>query len=125
MNAIPEQRRHPRMEVLNAVMISANGKPDSAMAMALDLSQGGARLGLLEEWRPARGTRLWLSFLFETGGTVPDSGDAGVRQATEAEQVIVLRGLVTRTTVDHLGVEFESAQDERIHYLLEQFATVH
>jgi hypothetical protein len=110
MDAISELRRHGRQEILSAVMITPAEEADSAMAMALDLSLGGARVGLLDDWRPAPGTPLWLSFLFDDD---------------QVDQAITLRGHVTRVTVDHLGVEFEPAQDERIQHLLEQFETVH
>jgi hypothetical protein len=110
MDAISELRRHGRQEILSAVMITPAAEADSAMALALDLSLGGTRIGLLDAWRPAPGTPLWLSFLFDND---------------PADEAIILRGHVTRVTVDHLGVEFEPAQDERIQQLLEQFDTVH
>jgi len=107
MDLLTEMRRYPRQEVFSAVMITPDGNRDSAMAMALDISAGGTRVGLLDDWRPAEGIPLSLSFLFDT------------------DQPIVLQCRVIRVTVDHLAVEFEPAQEEHIQHLLDAVGTLH
>lgn len=106
MNAMPELRKHARQDVFSAVMITPEmleGESTGAMAMAMDLSRGGTRLGLLEEWHSPPGVPLRLAFLFDT------------------DHPIVLRGHVTRAAPDHLGVRFDPAQDEEIEDLLGLF----
>lgn len=96
MDAPVEKRRHPREEVFSAVMFGSDGRD----AMALDLSAGGARVGLLDDWRPSRDSVLPVSFLSDT------------------DQTIELICRVTRVAVDHVGVAFEPEQDEGIQRLL-------
>lgn len=105
MNAMPmpELRRHARQEVFSAVMVTPDGDSDGAMAMALDLSRGGARVGLLDDRQLPEGMPLTVCFLFDT------------------EHPLALHGHVTRATDDHLGVRFDGAQDEEIQDLLELF----
>lgn len=106
MNAMPkpELRRHARQEVLSAVMVNPeNDANGGAMAMALDLSRGGARVGLLDECRLPAGEPLTMAFLFDT------------------DHPLVLHGHVTRSAEDHLGVRFDGEQDEQIQDLLELF----
>ena len=97
MDVLIEMRRHPREEVFSAAMFL----PDGRSAMALDLSTGGARVGLLDDWRPSQGSVLPVSFFSDT------------------DQAIVLQCRVTRVAVDHIGVAFEPAQEEDIERLLE------
>ncbi|HEV8695748.1 MAG TPA: PilZ domain-containing protein [Lysobacter sp.] len=98
-----ELRRYPREEVFSAVMFV----PDGHNAMALDLSAGGARVGLIDEWRPSPGSVLPVSFLFDT------------------DQPIVLQCRVTRVAVDHVGMAFEPEQDESIQRLLVAARVLH
>lgn len=100
MDPLFEKRRHPRQEVFSAVMITPDGAQEGVMAMALDLSAGGTRVGLLDDWRPAAGVPLRVSFLFDT------------------EQALMLECHATRVAVDHLAVAFEPYQGERIQHLL-------
>ena len=86
MGTIIEQRRHPRQDVLNAVMVTPNG--DRHDALVLDISLGGARLRLPDDWLPNRGAALRVFFLFDTS------------------DAITLEGQVTRVAVDHMGVQF-------------------
>ena len=90
-------RQHPRQEIFSAVSFD----PDGQHAMALDLSLGGARVGLLDDWRPAPDCVLPVSFLSDT------------------DHAIVLRCRVTRVAIDHIGVAFEPEQDADIRRLLE------
>lgn len=96
MDTLVELRQHPREEVFSAVMFASGGHD----AMALDLSAGGARVGLLDEWRPSCGSVLPVSFLSDT------------------DQAIQLMCRVTRVAVDHVGMAFEPEQDEGIQRLL-------
>lgn len=98
MDPIIEQRQHPRRDILSAVMITPNG--DQHDAQVLDLSSGGARLCLPEHWSLNHGAALRMFFMFDT--TDP----------------IALKGQVTRVAVDHMGVQFAPAQEERIRALL-------
>lgn len=100
-----EMRQHPRQEVFNAVMLTR--KKDRHSAMALDLSEGGARVGLLDQWQPPVGAALRMFFLFYTAET------------------IVLQCKVTRVAADHLGVAFEPAQGKRIQRLLDAVGKLH
>lgn len=100
MDQFAEMRRHPRQEVFSAVMITPDGGQEGVMAMALDLSAGGTRVGLLDDWRPPVGVPLRVSFLFDT------------------EHAIMLECRVTRVAVDHLAVAFEPVQGARVQHLL-------
>lgn len=99
---IVEQRRHPRMEIVDAVMITPNG--DRHDAQVLDLSLGGARLRRPDDWTPKDGAALRVFFLFDTS------------------DAITLHGQVTRVAVDHMGVEFAPDQEGQIRALLEALA---
>lgn len=92
-----EKRQYPREQVLIAVAFVPNGH----RVVALDLSLGGARLGLLDCWRPSQGRVLPVSFL------------------SQADEVIVLRCRVVRVECEHAGVQFEPGQEQAIERLLE------
>lgn len=94
-----EKRRAPRHKVSTAVMITPNGHGHNAQIF--DISTGGARVGLSDDWVPANGASLRVCFLFDTN------------------HPIMLQGHVTRVAVDHLGLEFEPAQEERISELMQ------
>jgi hypothetical protein len=93
-----ERRRTPRKEVSTAVMITPNGHGHDALVF--DISAGGARVGLSDDWTPADGASLRMFFL------------------TDTDHPIVLQGHVTRVAVDHLGLEFEPEQEGRIRELM-------
>jgi hypothetical protein len=99
MDQAIEQRRHPRCQVLSAIMIRPNG--DQHEAQVLDVSLGGARMRLPEDWSPRDGARVRMYFL-------PDTRDA-----------VTLEARVTRVAIDHLGVAFAPEQEERIRTLLD------
>src|SRR5688500_6719049 len=101
MGQLIDIRRYPRQEVFSAVTFV----PDGHGAMALDLSTGGARVGLLDDWRPSPDCVLPLCFLSDTDNS------------------IVHRCRITRVAVDHVGVAFEPEQDADIRRLLEAAAT--
>ena len=97
--AIIEQRKHPRREFLEAVMVTPNG--DRHDAVVLDMSLGGARMRLPDDWAPNLGAALRVFFLFDTSDAV------------------TLEGRVVRVAVDHMGIQFAPEQDNRIRALLD------
>lgn len=99
MDQTIEQRRHPRQQVDCAVMITPNG--DRHNAHVFDLSTGGARMELPLDWNPPDGIALRVFFLFDS------------------DCPIVLQGHVTRVGIDHLGLEFEPAQEDSIRQVME------
>lgn len=99
MDQVIEKRRHPRHDVVSAVMVTPNGDQHSAQLM--DLSLGGARVGLPDDWTPSDGLALRVFFLADT------------KDAT------VLAGRITRVAVDHLGLEFAPEQEDQIQHLLD------
>ncbi|GAB3380239.1 PilZ domain-containing protein [Lysobacter fragariae] len=94
-----EQRRAPRKQLAGAVMIVPNGHGHDAQIF--DISAGGARFGLSNDWAPTDGASLRVFFLSDT------------------DHPIMLHGHVTRVAVDHLGFAFEPAQDESISELMQ------
>lgn len=103
MDTTGEKRGHPRQPVFTAVMVTPNG--DRHNAEVFDLSLGGAHVGLSGDWTPACGTALRMTFLDGT------------------DDAVVLQGRVVRIAVDHLGLAFEPAQEERIRQLLHAIIT--
>lgn len=97
MVSFAEKRRHARDEVLSAALFVGAGRT----AFALDLSRGGARMGLLDDWRPPVESQVTISFLSDT------------------DQAVDLQCRVTRVAVDHVGVAFQGGQDDPIQRLLE------
>lgn len=100
-----ERRQHSRYDVVVAVMLTPNG--DQHHASVMDLSEGGARVGLSEGWLPPEGMPLRVLF-----------------QVHDAD-IIALQAKVTRVGADHMGVEFDEAQDIRIQQLLRDVGAVH
>lgn len=101
MDPSSEKRQHPRQDVFSAAIVMPNG--DRHSADVLNLSAGGARFRLPADWIPRDGSALRLFF------------------QVDAEHAIRLEGHVTRVAIDHLGVQFDPAQDERIRDLLDAF----
>ena len=99
MTTTTEQRAHPRKRTLTAVMVTPNGHQHDAQV--LDLSLGGARLGLPDDWTPRDGAALRISFL-------QDSDDE-----------VTLAGRVTRVAVDHMGVAFDPEQETQVRGLFD------
>ena len=94
-----ERRRHTRHEVFFAAMVTPNG--DQHDVQILDLSLGGARMTLPSHWSHSDGTALKVLFEFGAG------------------EDVVLMGRVTRTAIDHLGLEFAPGQEAYIRQVLE------
>ena len=90
-----DRRRYPRQQMVRAILVRPNGhKLD---AHVLDLSLGGARVTLPQNWSPASGAALRMYF---------ENGDQ--------EESITLRGHVTRVGLDDIGVEFDPSQESDI-----------
>ena len=96
-----EQRRTQRWKVSGAVMITPNGAAHEAEIF--DISTGGARVGRPDDWTPADGDALRLFFI------------------DDIDCPIMLQGHVTRVAANHLGLEFEPAQERRISELMQSF----
>lgn len=94
-----ERRRHARRQIYTAAMVTPNGHRHSARVH--DISYGGARLALPQDWSPNEGTSVRVFFLLDS------------------DEPIVLRGHVTRVAIDHMGLEFDEGQDAALGDLLE------
>ena len=94
-----DKRKHARFNVLCAVLVAPNGH--SHEGYILDLSAGGARVDLVPGWTPADGTRLRMFF------DVPDS------------DAITLQTQVAWVAIDHMGLRFDTGQDDEIGRLME------
>ena len=105
MDTPTEKRRHPRQNVLSAVMVQPNGHRHEAQV--LDLSMGGARVRRPSDWNPSDGAALRM--FFEVG----------------EEEEIALQGHVTRVSVDHMGVSFDDAQEAQVLQLFEAIGKRH
>lgn len=105
MSTSSEKRAAPRMRTLTAVMVSPNGHAHDAQV--LDLSLGGARVRLPQDWTPSDGTHLRMFFLQDT------------------DHAITIEGQVTRVAVDHMGVSFDPAQEEQVRELFDAIGARH
>lgn len=101
----PERRRHERHDIVTAVMLTPNG--DQHMARVMDLSEGGARVGLSKGWIPPDGMPLRVLFKIH---------DA---------DVVALQATVARVCRDHVGVSFDPQQEPSIHQLLRDAGVLH
>lgn len=95
---LTDQRRHPRQAVRMVVVISPNGHEHRVGVH--DLSAGGARLGLPDDWEAGVGSPLRLYFWMAD------------------DSVVALTGQVARVAVDHMGVAFSPGHAEAIASLL-------
>lgn len=84
---------------MGAVVVTPNGHGHDTQV--LDISTGGARVAATSDWTPVAGAHVKVLFL-------PDS-----------DSPIVLQARVARLATDHLGLEFDIAQDEDVRQLLE------
>ena len=96
-----EQRRTQRWAVSGAVMITPDGSGHETEIF--NVSAGGARVGLPDDWTPTDGASLRLFFL------------------DDIDCPIMLQGHVARVDANHLGLEFEPAQERRISELMQLF----
>jgi hypothetical protein len=98
VDVFDEHRRSPRRRALSAVMVTPNG--DHHQAQLIDLSTGGARVRLPDDWRPHEGAVLRMFFDFD-------------------EDPITLYGRVARLAVDHMGIAFDPGQEPDVRHLFE------
>ena len=92
-----ERRRHERLDVSAAILVSPNGHPHHTTIY--DLSMGGARIGLPEHFEYDVGALVRLYFPNTPGP-------------------MVLFAEIKRMGVDHLGVEFAEGQHQQVFQLL-------
>lgn len=97
-----DQRRHPRADVLTAIMISPNGHEN--WATVFNLSESGAMVGLPPDFRREIGAALRLFFQLDDDDTV------------------ILRARVARVAVDHLGLQFAPFQERDIRHLMAELS---
>ena len=96
-----ERRRHPRLDVAAAIMVSPNGNPHHTTVF--DLSASGARIGLPEHFEHDVGALVRLYFPREPGP-------------------MVIFAEIKRLCVDHLGVEFADGQQDQVYQLMGDLA---
>ena len=96
-----EQRRTQRWPASGAVTITPDGAGHATEIF--NISTGGARVGRPDDWMPADGASLRLFFL------------------DDIDCPVMLQGHVTRVAANHLGLEFEPAQERSISELMRLF----
>ena len=96
-----ERRRHTRVDVAAAIMVSPNGHPHHTTVF--DLSESGARIGLPDHFEHDVGALVRLYF-------------------PRGEGTMVIFAEIKRMAVDHLGVEFAEGQREQVHQLMFELA---
>ena len=96
-----ERRRHPRLDVAAAIMVSPNGHPHHTTVF--DLSVSGARIGLPEHFEYDVGALVRLYFPREPGP-------------------MVIFAEIKRHRIDHLGVEFADGQQDQVYQLIGELA---
>jgi hypothetical protein len=99
MDATEEQRQHPRVNVMDAVVVTPNGHGHETHV--LDISMGGARVAAASGLSPSTGAPLKILFLAQT------------------DTPIMLQAHVARVTTDALGLAFDAAQDANVQDLLD------
>ena len=97
-----ERRRHARNELTTAVLVSPNGHHEATTVY--DLSEGGARIGLPEDFEHREGAKVRLFF--------PRPG----------VETVVMYGKLARVAIDHLGVEFDAGQEAQARQLIEELS---
>jgi len=94
-----DKRKHERFNVLCAVLVAPNGH--SHEGYILDVSAGGARVDLVPGWTPSDGSAMRMFF------DMPDADS------------ITLQSHVAWVAVDHMGLRFDTGQDDEIGRLME------
>jgi len=92
-----ERRRHLRMDVATAIMVSPNGQPNHTTLF--DISRSGARVGLPANFEHGEGALVRLH--------IP-----------EPQGPMVLFAEIRRRAFDHIGVRFAENQDELVLQLI-------
>ena len=96
-----DRRRHPRVDVAAAILVSPNGHPHHTTVY--DLSESGARIGLPEHFEHDVGALIRLYF-------------------PRAPGTLVLFAEIKRMAIDHLGVEFAEGQSELVFQLIDELS---
>jgi hypothetical protein len=94
-----ERRRHDRVDVAAAILVSPNGHPHHTTVY--DLSEGGARIGLPEHFEHDVGALVRLYFPREPAP-------------------LVVFAEIRRMGIDHLGVEFAEGQLTLVNQLMDE-----
>lgn len=94
-----DKRKHERINVLCAVLVAPNGH--SHEGYILDVSAGGARVDLVPGWTPSDGSSMRMFF------DMPEA------------DAITLQTHVAWVAVDHMGLRFDTGQDDEIGRLME------
>ena len=97
-----ERRRHPRSDVVSAIMISPNGHENRAAVF--DLSESGARVGLPDDFEHGVGATVRLFFPLERAPPV------------------VIGARIVRVAIDHLGLAFNEGQESKVRGLMDQLS---
>jgi len=92
-----DRRRHERLDVSAAILVSPNGHPHDTTIY--DLSAGGARIGLPAHFEHEVGALVRLYFPNTPGP-------------------MVLFAEIRRMSVDHLGVQFADGQQEQVYRVM-------
>jgi hypothetical protein len=93
-----EKRRHPRLPIFSAALITYAG--DGWLSEVRDLSQGGARLARPGNWNASAVRECRIYFIFDQ------------------ETVIAIDARCVRDGSDDLGFEFMPDQETRVEALL-------
>jgi len=93
-----EKRRHPRLSIFSAALITCDGK--GWLSEVRDLSQGGARLGRPSTWNDASVRDCRVYFIFDQ------------------ETVIAVDAHCVRDGNEDLGFEFVAGQESSVDALL-------
>ena len=96
-----ERRRHTRLDVQRAIMVSPNGHANHTFIY--DISESGARIGLPDDFEHGYGALVRLY--------IP-----------KARGPMVLFAEIKRVAFDHIGVEFAENQDELVHQLIDELS---
>jgi hypothetical protein len=96
-----ERRRHTRLEVATAVMVSPNGHANHTTIF--DISESGARIGLPTDFEHGEGALMRLYF-------------------PKAHGPMVLFAEIKRVAIDHVGVEFVENQQPLVNQLLDELS---
>jgi len=97
----PERRRHPRIDLAAAILVSPNGNPHETTVF--DMSESGARIGMPDHFEYEMGALVRLYFPRDPG-------------------TLVLFAEIKRLAVDHLGVEFIDGQRELVYQLIDELS---
>ena len=96
-----ERRRHSRLGVTQAVMVSPNGQANHTTIF--DISESGARIGLPEDFEHGEGALVRLYF-------------------PKAHGPMVLFAEIKRVAIDHIGVEFAENQEPLVNQLIDELS---